>query len=236
MHFVNRENSHQLMSVKTYYPGHNQAYQSKFRAGQDGWDEPAVYDAFAERTNQLLDAANVKLSGHVLDLGCGAGNMSEWLISAGAEHLTGVDISETAIERARARLPHATCLLSDFTQAPTNFADETFNAIFDSHFLHCIIGEDRQTVLTEIHRLLKPDGLFFGESMCTPVTDTVAEMIGFDPKTGLCITETGLATRYIGTRDALIEELEQAGFAVVHFLEPEPEDGVGNLLFACKQR
>ena len=47
---------------------------------------------------------------NVLDIGCASGRFAFWLIDAGAEHVTGIDISPVAIEaanRRRAQSPYA---------------------------------------------------------------------------------------------------------------------------------
>jgi SAM-dependent methyltransferase len=51
-------------------------------------------------------------SAKVLDLGCGAGSVSE-LLSARGLDVTGIDISERQIELARRRVPKATFLVAD---------------------------------------------------------------------------------------------------------------------------
>jgi len=53
----------------------------------------------------------------VLEIGCGEGHQSEYL-SALAGELTGLDVSETAIVRARKRLPDASFLVGDIYAQP----------------------------------------------------------------------------------------------------------------------
>src|SRR5262245_4632726 len=66
----------------------------------DQWEyESSAYER--ERCAQLLMMLTGRRYAHVLEIGCGAGYLTR-LLSPHADHLTALDISQTAIERARA--------------------------------------------------------------------------------------------------------------------------------------
>jgi SAM-dependent methyltransferase len=65
----------------------------------DPWDlESSVYER--DRCAQLLKMVEGRRYGRVLEIGCGAGYLTR-MLSARADHIVALDISETAIERAR---------------------------------------------------------------------------------------------------------------------------------------
>lgn len=220
------------MQLKTNYAGHDLAYEKKLSSGQDGWDGQDEYTQFAHRMSSIVQ--KVQTNGLALELGCGAGNMSQWLKTLGYSNILGVDISNAAINRARLRLPDDQFHCLDLTQQPLNALSNSFDAVFDSHFLHCIVGDDRAVVLQEVHRLLKPGGVFFGETMCTPVEQTIAKQVGFKADTGLCIASCGTATRYIGSPKDLLAELNEFGFEVIEQCDEIDESGIGSLMFVCR--
>lgn len=220
------------MTLKTNYAGHDIAYEKKLSSGQDGWDHKSEYAQFAHRMSSVMQ--RVDTNGLVLELGCGAGNMSQWLKTIGYSDIVGVDISKAAIDHARLRLPDDQFYCLDLTQQPLNALSNSFDAVFDSHMLHCIVGDDRAAVFQEARRLLKPGGVFFGETMCTPVDQTIAKQVGYQTDTGLCVAPCGTVTRYIGSPENLLDELNDFGFDVIEQCVEVDESGIGSLRFACQ--
>ncbi len=196
-------------SYKTWYEGHDQAYKKRKASGYTGWDNS---DGTVSNISNFLDAfanPHVPKSGLVLELGCGAGDISIALARLGYS-LTGIDISETAISWAKDKaetsglqIDFKTCNVLDISL----FADNYFDIVLDSHCFHCIIGDDRQKFLKEARRVLKKDGLFISGTMCGDF-DAVN-----DAENRLIIVQ-GIATRYIGKPEAIIGEIMTAGFSV----------------------
>lgn len=98
----------------------------------------------------------------VLDYGCGPGHdlvgFSEY---SRPSRLVGVDVSSSSIAEARKRLElhpasrvELTCIAPDSTSLP--FEDGSFDYIHSSGVLHHV--PDLQSVLTELRRLLRPQG------------------------------------------------------------------------------
>ena len=102
----------------------------------------------------------------MLDLGCGAGGMSRWLIEQGAQKVLGVDVSERMLELARAK-PHSAI---DFRQVPVEvlqLPESTFDLVVSSLMFHYV--EDLSDLLTRIRAWLTDGGaLVF--SMEHPIT------------------------------------------------------------------
>jgi len=87
-----------------------------------------------------------------LDLGVGDGRLSSALQAA---KLTGVDVSQVALDRARTRLPDAELVRVD-PDEPLPFPDNTFDLVACIETLEHI--RDVQLALSEIRRVLRPGG------------------------------------------------------------------------------
>src|SRR5688572_943575 len=85
-------------------------------------DIPAAYAPWLAHLQRHLPA-----NGRVLDLGCGCGIPVAKTLSDHGHQVTGVDLSEVQINRARQLVPHATFLHADATRV--TFPEQTFDAI-----------------------------------------------------------------------------------------------------------
>lgn len=98
----------------------------------------------------------------VLEIGCGAGRVTRALAQVFGE-VWGVDISGEMIERARAALaafPHAHVLQNNGTDLSA-LGDIQFDFAFSSIvFQHIPSREVIETYVREVHRVLRPGGLF----------------------------------------------------------------------------
>ncbi len=155
-----------------YYEGHEGAYQRLVSEGFVGWDRQrdlAALLAFPYRA-RLIDILSRLLPpglGSVLDVGCGTGPVALSLAILGYE-VTGIDISETAIRKAReialemSVTPKFIC--ADFFEVV--LPEASFQCAIDSSFLHCIVyDEERAQVFEKIHQILKPGGIFVLHTM-----------------------------------------------------------------------
>ena len=88
----------------------------------------------------------------VLDLGCGDARLSD-LLEAGS--LTIADVSDVALARARARLPHATAVAIE-PGAALPFHDNAFDLVLCAETLEHV--RDLQMLLSEARRVLRPGG------------------------------------------------------------------------------
>jgi len=91
-----------------------------------------------EQTNEIIerafgDSSSGKL-GTMLEVGCGEGHQTEYL-SRLCENMYGFDVSATAVERAKTRLPHATFAACDMTTQPF-LKDERFDLVVACEVLY----------------------------------------------------------------------------------------------------
>jgi SAM-dependent methyltransferase len=122
----------------------------------------AYYDPMRESIEspefsaQLHEYSNFK-DKRVLDVGSGNGYVLSKYALAGA-HVSGVDITPTAIELCRRRFEYLG-LNGDFQIAPAEslpYPDDTFDCVCSMGVLHHVA--DTPKAVAEIHRVLKPGG------------------------------------------------------------------------------
>ena len=109
--------------------------------------EPRPAPAHLARFVSSLPAAE-----RALDLGCGDGRLGAELRAA---NLTAADVSQVALERARARLPEANVVALQ-ADAPLPFDDGEFDLVLCAETIEHV--RDVQLLLSEIRRVLSPGG------------------------------------------------------------------------------
>ena len=101
---------------------------------------------------------------HALDLGCGDGRLTKELT---ADRVTGADVSELALSRARGRLPDV-----EFVQLVPDellpFIDGSFDLVVCVETIEHV--RDVQLFVSEVRRVLSPEGTF---AVTTPVNSRV---------------------------------------------------------------
>jgi SAM-dependent methyltransferase len=119
----------------------------------DSWSGgESKYSAWLDELGSRLPAA-----ASVLDLGCGSGlPVARDLTAAGCQ-VTGVDISEVQIRRARELVPAAEFLRADI--ASVAFEPETFDAVVSFFALIHLPLDDQLLLLSRIAGWLRPGGL-----------------------------------------------------------------------------
>lgn len=217
--------------MRTYYD-HERAYRMISDAGGAGWDD---LQPLADRpidSYLALDAflaSALAAPGDALDLGCGGGQASMRLAASG-HRVVGVDFAPTAIDLARRNAPELRFLVGDCLAL--DLPDASFDLAVDNHVLHCILGADRARFLTEVARVLRPDGLLFSECMSREGTVDF-ERFGFDPTT--FVSKRG--NRYLVGEAELDAELAAAGFdIVVRQRRPDLELPIGDHLARVARR
>lgn len=127
---------------------------------RSSWDA-GLYDAkhsFVYKMAEGLIELLAPLPGEqILDIGCGTGHLTAKIAISGAQ-VTGVDRSPEMIRRAREAYPEMRFEVADAANIPL---ETLFDAVFSNATLHWIKEPGR--VVSEIGRLLKPQGRFVAE-------------------------------------------------------------------------
>jgi ubiquinone/menaquinone biosynthesis C-methylase UbiE len=128
-----------------------------------------IYNRFAERYEQnrgIFDMSDIisdfavrmpRAPGHLLDLGCGAGEpFPAYFIEQGWQ-VTGVDFSFRMLEMAHLYQPRMKTILKDICEV--DFPDEQFDAVTAIYCLFHIEYTKHDDIFRKIYRWLKPGGL-----------------------------------------------------------------------------
>jgi cyclopropane fatty-acyl-phospholipid synthase-like methyltransferase len=151
---------------------------------------------------ELVESGRLQLC-DAIDLGCGAGNYSVWLAEKGFE-VTGIEVSEEALALARklagSRGVSCRFIARDLTADLEGF-DLSFDFAFEWEVLHHIFPEHRARYVSNVHRMLRPGGLYL--SVCFSEEDVV----NFGGEGKYCRTPLG-TTLYFSSESELRELCE----------------------------
>ena len=144
------------------------------------WSDPTratgYVELFASASDQaienLLDAVGARPKLNALDLCCGQGNVSEALIRRGCE-VVGIDFSPAMLAFARNRAPSAVFIEGDAQSLP--FGDAQFDIVV-SNLGICHVP-DQPRALTEVRRVLRPNGRFAMTVWCGPEVSPCFEIV-----------------------------------------------------------
>lgn len=147
---------------------------------------------------------------HILDVGCGTGNLTEKLSESGAL-ITGIDASEEMIAKAKQTYPN----IEFFVKDATDFLfEEKFDAAFSNATLHWI--NEQLKALRCIYIALKPGGRFVfemgGRHNVESIHNAVKKVLGeqgFD-------NNAKAPSNYFPSVAEQCVLLEQAGFTVAN--------------------
>lgn len=132
-------------------PSWDQSYTREYPAP---WDIGRPQQAFVRLAEQGV------LSGRVLDAGCGTGEHVLLAAAHGADRPMGIDISPTAIERARVKTAERGLSAHFETGDALNLGElgTSFDTIIDSGLFHVLSDGDRARYVTSLATVLEPGG------------------------------------------------------------------------------
>lgn len=120
-----------------------------------------IYDKFIEPFNTVLRKIMLRMYSpekgmHVLEIGCGTGTNLKLYHQAGC-FVHGVDLSSSMLNEAHQKLSDQADLnLANASQMP--YSDNVFDIVVAMLTLHEMPKQIRVPVITEMARILKPDG------------------------------------------------------------------------------
>lgn len=121
--------------------------------------KPVPYATYQCHINRYIFVSKFVSGKSVLDVGCGAGTGVKYWLTKGARKVTGVDISEDAIRRAKVRhkgINRATFALADAQALP--FGNDSFDVIVSLEAIEHL--SEPEKFLLECRRVIKTGGTF----------------------------------------------------------------------------
>lgn len=91
----------------------------------------------------------------ILDLGCGEGELMQFLSRGEKWQITGIDIYEKAIEKARKRNIYHKLIRGDVLKTVRNHLKSKYDVIFCSQIIEHLTRSNGEEILNEIERLAK---------------------------------------------------------------------------------
>ena len=102
----------------------------------------------------------------ILEFGCGTGTTAVHH-APHVQHIDAIDISEKMLDICRDKARDADIDNITFTRgtlAEFNAADASFDAVLGLNVIHLL--PDREAVIAEVARILKPGGIFVSSTVC----------------------------------------------------------------------
>ncbi len=229
-----------MKNEEKYYLRYDDRYRRVRSQGFERWiSSSGENSGVLTSIDKFLDYAGCsKDVTKIIEFGCGEGFVAEHLLSLGYNYL-GLDVSESAIRKAR-ELAGARGE-SSFRQADVVndlhlIADISFDIAIDNQCFHMLVTDDhRQKYLTDVRRILKPDGMaFFRENIQEDeFTQDIEDFQDWLEKTGNEYSALHDYPAYRNGKRYTVKlprvparfnnesgyrgELEQVGFTVEHF-------------------
>ncbi len=165
----------------------------------------------------LLTMLHPEKNERILDIGCGAGQLT-FKISQLAKEVVGIDQSEEMIADAQSKYPHIQFLVAD--GADFNF-EEKFDAIFSNAALHWIVNY--KGVIQCMYHNLKPGGRIVLEFGGKGNVQTIVNQLRISLAERDYTEQAALELWYFPSIGEYATALEAAGFRVTmvqHFDRP----------------
>lgn len=215
---------------------------------ENKYDDPQFFEQYSKmsRSVQGLDGAGEwhelkkllpDFAGKtVLDLGCGFGWHCQYAVEQGAEHVTGIDLSEKMLKRAKEMTPSPNIQYIHSSIEDFPYPENSFDIVISSLALHYV--ENYAEVCQKVFNSIKPNGYFVfsvehpvftaqgkqdwhydtgGNPLHWPVDNYFMEgyrkavFLGND------------VVKYHRTLTNYLNTLAETGFSLCHVVEPQPD-------------
>ena len=157
--------------------------------------------------HELIKQANIQTNQRVLDVGCGTGTLVVLLKREFATaQIVGLDPDPKALRRAQKKIRRAGVSV----QLDQGFADElpyekgTFDRVLSSLMFHHLEEQDREKMLLEVLRVLKPGGSFH-------LLDFAGGEDGAPGRWGRLVNSHALLKD--NSQQSILQQMRRAGFA-----------------------
>ena len=135
-------------------------FHNRLQSSSKGRFENVFYKALYNSGEDFFNFLKVNSpNSNILDYGCGIGSSLKKVIEFNPKKITGIDISDISIEKAKKiiKVNYSNVDLFVDNCENTKFNDNTFDIVYGTGILHHL---DIEVCLKEINRILKPGGKF----------------------------------------------------------------------------
>ncbi|CAH0536641.1 class I SAM-dependent methyltransferase [Vibrio marisflavi] len=133
------------------------------------WDSVASQVSFNLEISANAFVATVPIEAKVLDFGCGYGRITHQISELGYNKVIGIDSLKEMINRGLGEYPELD--LRHFSTDVLPFSDNEFDSIITCAVFTCIPNKSsREQVLSELRRVLKPNGVIYLAEFCSDVS------------------------------------------------------------------
>ncbi|MEV6976580.1 methyltransferase domain-containing protein [Kitasatospora sp. NPDC093806] len=149
-----------VAEIGDYYFGYEDRYRTVYENGAELWESAEPNASL----RQMMDARPEIFAGQIIDLGCGEGRDSLYLLEQG-HSVVSVDVSHSALSRARERATAAKLDASGFVERDIiylrGFEDDSFDLAMNMGCLHMLVDEEqRSRHISRVFDILRPGGHF----------------------------------------------------------------------------
>lgn len=133
-------------------------FHNKLHSKSKGRFENFIYKSIVNAWDDFFDFLSLNVKDlEVLDYGCGVGPIIKKIVKFNPKKITGVDISEISISKAKENLKDSNFKIDLFVDncEKTKFNDSKFDLVYGLGILHHL---DISKCVLEISRILKPGG------------------------------------------------------------------------------
>lgn len=195
---------------------------------------PTLYDNkhkfISNFGEDLVSFLNPQQGEHILDVGCGTGDLAHDISKSGAT-VTGIDAAESMIAAAKNKYPDIHFSVQDGEQF---YFDPQFHAVFSNAAIHWM--KNQQKVVQNCFDALLPNGRFVAELGGVNNIQSIVDAIK-EASNRLSIPyDVTLFPWVFPTKEEMEEYLINVGFNIItieHYERPTPlvgEDGIRNWL------
>lgn len=198
------------------------------RSGQAFWDaeyKEGAHFALSENPSEDLEKfvrwlererghSILNVTATVLDLGCGNGRNLIWLSRTYGVRGTGYDISGEAVGQAKRRTTSLELPLTYEARSiagPIPLPDASETIVLDMMTSHFLKAHERDALIREIHRVLRPGGFLFYKTFLLDEDRHAKRMLAEHPgdEAGTYVhPEIGVA-EHVSTEDEILREYEK---------------------------
>ena len=143
-------------------------FHNKLQSKSKGRFENVFYKAILNAWDDFYNFLNLNSkNSEILDYGCGVGPVIEKVIKFNPRKITGIDISEVSISKAKEKFANSNSKVELLVGncENTTFSDRKFDIVYGLGILHHL---EFSKCINEISRILKPEGkLLFIEPLGT---------------------------------------------------------------------